>query len=410
MTGKHFGPLAVTAVAMALVLAACGADPTATPTSAPTATPLPQAEPTATPDEAARFEAEWAALIAAAQEEGEVSLSFNTGAGRRYRPVAEFFQEKFGIRTVISVGSGSASANRILAERTNGQFLVDIMYAGITTANTRMLPANVLAPVADFLIHPEVTDQSLWFGGKHAYADPEQKYVFVYAANAGVTNFGMHYNTDLVSQEDIDGLNSVFDFLDPKWKGKIVAYSPVGGGGGSYYQAYVHPDVGKEWIDRFLSPELDVTVTQDILFIVNGVANGKFHMCVACGSAGRDIDSLESLGAPVKELDKPFKEGGSITGSSNNILVLLNQPHPNAAKLYLNWWLSKEGATMQHTLAVEEPPVTLREDVTEWGRTNPKARRVPGKSYYDLSGDPFYSSRAAEALEYAASVYEANRR
>ena len=277
MTSHRLGPLTVITVAMALLLAACGADPTATPTP----TPLPQAEPTPTLDAAARFEAEWAALIKAAQEEGEVSLSFNTGAGRRYRPVAEFFQEKFGIRTVISVGSGSASANRILAERTNGQFLVDIMYAGITTANTRMLPANVLAPVADFLIHPEVTDESLWFGGKHAYSDPEQKYVFVYAANAGATNLGMHYNTDLVSQADIDALNSVFDFLDPKWKSKIVAYSPSGGGGGSYFQAYVHPEIGTEWIDRFVSPELDVTFTQDILFIVNGVTQGKFHMCVS---------------------------------------------------------------------------------------------------------------------------------
>ena len=406
MTSHRLGPLTVITVAMALLLAACGADPTATPTP----TPLPQAEPTPTLDAAARFEAEWAALIKAAQEEGEVSLSFNTGAGRRYRPVAEFFQGKFGIRTVISVGSGSASANRILAERTNGQFLVDIMYAGITTANTRMLPANVLAPVADFLIHPEVTDESLWFGGKHAYSDPEQKYVFVYAANAGATNLGMHYNTDLVSQADIDALNSVFDFLDPKWKSKIVAYSPSGGGGGSYFQAYVHPEIGTEWIDRFVSPELDVTFTQDILFIVNGVTQGKFHMCVSCGSAGRDIESLGSLGAPVEELDKPFKEGGSITGSSNNILVLTNQPHPNAGKLYLNWWLSKEGATMQHTLAVEEPPVTLREDVTEWGGTRPNARRVAGQSYYDFSGDAQYTSRAAEALEYAAAAYEASRR
>ena len=65
---------------------------------------------------------------------------------------------------------------------------------------------------------------------------------------------------------------------------------------------------------------------------------------------------------------------------------------------------------MQHTLGLEVPPVTLREDVTEWGTTAPYTRRAPGQSYYNFSGDPFYTSRAAEALEYAAAVYEANRR
>ena len=49
-------------------------------------------------------------------------------------------------------------------------------------------------------------------------------------------------------------------------------------------------------------------------------------------------------------------------------------------------------------------------DVTEWGTTAPETRRVSGQSYYNFSGDPFYTSRAAEALEYAAAVYEANRR
>ena len=65
MRGRQLGQLAIVAAAMALVLAACGADPTATP--APTATPPPQA--TATLDDADTFAAEWDALIEAAQAE-----------------------------------------------------------------------------------------------------------------------------------------------------------------------------------------------------------------------------------------------------------------------------------------------------------------------------------------------------
>ena len=81
MRGKHLGLLSLAALAMALSLAACGADPTATPTVAPTATPPPQAAPT--PDAAARFEAEWAALIEAAHS--RVLTSSKRSARRRSR-------------------------------------------------------------------------------------------------------------------------------------------------------------------------------------------------------------------------------------------------------------------------------------------------------------------------------------
>ena len=116
MNGKRLGLLSVTALILALSLVACGADPTATPTTAPTPTPPPEAEPT--PDAAALFEAEWAALIEAAQAEGEVSLTFGGSAGRNFRPVAEFWGEKFGVTPILATGSGSAHVNRVLAEQT----------------------------------------------------------------------------------------------------------------------------------------------------------------------------------------------------------------------------------------------------------------------------------------------------
>ena len=397
---------------MALLLAACGADPTATPTSAPTATPRPeQPAATPTPDAAALFEAEWEALIKAAQEEGQLSLVFGGNAGRNYRPVANFFGEKFGIQMIIATGSGSAGVNRVLAEQTTGRYLVDAMYGGPTSVATRLIPANAVIPIADLFIHPEVTDKSLWYAGKHYYSDPQQQFHFAFAAAAGPENMGMHYNTDLVSQEDIDAMSSVFDFLDPKWKGKIVAHPPVGGGSsGTYYKAFVHPDIGTEWIDGFLSPELDVTFSPDERFIVDGVANGKFHMAVAAGGL-QDLEALETLGAPVKELVKEFKEGGDLaaTSSTHNVAVPINQPHPNAAKLWINWWLSKEGQTQMHMLAEVLAEPTLRADVTEWGKTNPASRRVEGKSYFFFGTDPEYVVLRQEANDYATAVYEATR-
>ena len=409
MRGKKLGPLALVAAAMALVLAACGADPTATPTSAPTATPLPQAP---TPDAAALFQAEWDALIAAAHEEGELSITFGGAAGRNFRPIGLHFGEKFGIEMQIATGSGSAHVNRVLAERTSGRYLVDVMYGGATSVSTRLIPADALDPIADLFIHPEVIDQSLWFEGRHWYADANQKFIFTFAASAGPTNLGMRYNTDLVSQEDIDGLNSVFDYLDPKWKGKIVAHVPTGGGGGgTYHRVYVHPDIGTDWVDAFVSPDLDVAFNNDARFIVDGIANGKFHFGIALGGAGRDVDSLASLGAPVAALVKDFKEGGQMSASAsvNLMIAPTTRPHPNAAKLWINWWLSQEGQALMHTMATELPDPTLRLDVPDWGKTAEKDRRVEGKSYFFFGSDPVYTLQRQEALDYATEAYNAVR-
>ena len=200
MTGRRFRLLAVITVATALVLAACGDDePAAMPTAPATPIPTPAV---------GLFQAEWEALIEAARDEGELSLVFGGGAGRDYRPIANFFGEKFGIEVVISSGSGRTLVNRILAEQEIGGYLVDALYAGPTSISSRLLPANAVVPVADLFMHPEVTDKSLWYLGKHYYSDPAQQFAFVFAANASPQAMEMRYNTDLVTQEDIDAINS----------------------------------------------------------------------------------------------------------------------------------------------------------------------------------------------------------
>ena len=421
MHGRSATMLALTAAAMVLVLAACGqADPTATPVPAATPTSPAQAdEPTPTPDPAAAFAAEWDALIAGAKAEPELVIVLGGSASRNYRPVAEFFQEKFGVTVIVSAGSGSAQTNRVLAERQAGQYLVDVMFLGPTSANTQFVPANALDPLAEQFIHPEVLDTSLWFKGQYWWADIPQKYVFSLSAQAGPIQT-MRYNTDLVTQADLDGINSVWDYLDPKWTGKIVAITPLtGGAGGSYYEAYVHPDIGKEWVDAFVDPALDVTFLEDTRQIVDGVAKAVYAFAINIGSAGNDLDALAGLGAPVQKFpcdvknvcSKEFIEGGVLaaSGSSSNMMIPTNRPNPNAAKLWVNWFLSQEGQTMMHTLAEDDPNPTLRTDVTDWGKTQPYERRDPDKDYFFFSSDPTYTVLRDEALQYAKDAFNAVR-
>jgi ABC-type Fe3+ transport system substrate-binding protein len=69
------------------------------------------------------------------------------------------------------------------------------------------------------------------------------------------------YNTKLISPKDF---KSYWDFVDPKWKGKIVAYdvSRVSTVAHSLRFLYNHPDLGPEFIKRFFG-EMDITYSRD---------------------------------------------------------------------------------------------------------------------------------------------------
>ena len=417
-------------LAAVLVLAACGSDPTPTPrptatpvptptpapvptptpapgaTTVPTPRPAPGPTPTPTVDPIVAFQPEWEALIAAAQAEGELFAATAGGsATRNFRPILEAFSEKYGIEATVSTGGGRATADRILAERAAGKYTVDIIHSGGNTAKSRFVPNGVLVPIAPLLVHPEVTDLSNWYQQKHWWTDLEQKYVFAYSASGNNYNLGMRYNTDLVTQADIDAMRSVYDFLDPKWKGQIVTLSP------SYlpstmYTAYVHPDVGPEWITRFYN-EMDVEFNPEYRSIADGVSLGKFAMGVNIATAGGDIDELAEQGLPVARINKPFKERPilSTTSSSSNIVVVDSGPHPNAAKLYLNWFLSKEGQTLVHNVAPQPAP-SLREDGIPIGNTDREDRRIPGVEYLAISTSPEFVSQTAAALEFTTRTYQ----
>jgi ABC-type glycerol-3-phosphate transport system substrate-binding protein len=106
-----------------LLLAACGSDPTATPVPTPTATAPPADEPTPTPDP---FLAEWAELVAAAQEEGEVVTFICCGVGRSVSERIPEFEAEFGIKWTNSTGSSFQQSPKILAEREAGKYTLDV--------------------------------------------------------------------------------------------------------------------------------------------------------------------------------------------------------------------------------------------------------------------------------------------
>ena len=375
-----------------------GPTPTSPPGLGPTATPAP------TPTVDASFPAEWDRLIAAAQEEGEVVIIAGGSASTDMRHHLNFFREKFGIKVVVGRGSGTDQANRLLAERGNGRYTADIAHIGPTSGNVRLVPNGAYDPIKPLLIHPEVVDESLWLNNKHHYLDVDQDKIFAWNGVAGVTRFPSWYNTEEVADADLP--RNADDILNGRWKSVLAMQPPVtGGAGGSYFTLYVHPDFGPEFLERFIR-ETDIFFTTDALSMLNGLVNGKFHGIYG-GTGAQDPEELEDKGLPIAQPTYDVTSVKTIapTGSANNVAVLNRRPNPNAAQLYVNWLLSREGQTVWMDDPEEDQNPSLRTDDIPFGTTDPDERRKPGVTYLIIVAEPEILAKRDEALQFASDLY-----
>lgn len=397
-----FGAFVFALLASALLigaLAGCGADPTPTSAVAPTAT-------TDTPTAQELFDQEWAALIEAAKAEGILNVT-QANPTRAYDPVLEFFGEKFDIEVRVSRGRSSAVRDRILAELAAGKYTEDVAMVG-GRSGAAFIAVDGFIPFEPLLIHPEVLDKSLWYGGRYWWADVGQKYLFNHRATLSQA-LTIAYNTESVN---LDEFTSFVSILDDQWRVTVTPPTETSGQT-NWVQAWHNPDLGPDFV-RALIVKADFS--SDTRSQVDGLGAGKFDFCVLSNSCNTSVNELNDTGVPLNAktlpLDKPMQERGSLrgTGSGNVVGVWANAPHPNAAKLFANWMLTREGQTAFHTLE-ERPPgdgpaPTLRDDVTDWGTTLPIERREVGKTYIFPSSDPEFVKQLPETLQMIQDLYQ----
>jgi len=304
-------------------LAACAAEEKATP--APTG-------PTAAVK--AGWEQEWDKVLEAAKKEGRVTVAGPSGDTSR-ETLTTPFEKKYGITVEFLGIRGPEFPPRVDAERAAGQYLWDVWVGG-TNSMLDFKDRGYLDPIEPALILPEVKEGKNWLQGKLHFADNAGKFILVMS---GYSNSNIAVNIDLV---DPKSLKSYRDILDPKWQGKILLHDPrvAGPSNGFFTFAWQHKDLGPDFIGALLAqkPQVSRDADQEIQWL----AQGRYPLCIGCSS--RRMAQMKEQG--VKSLEEPgpaqFREGGYLTSGSGNMVFFNRAPHPNAAKVYINWLLGKE--------------------------------------------------------------------
>jgi len=137
-------------------------------------------------------------------------------------------------------------------------------------------------------------------------------------------------------------LKSYKDLLDPKWKGKIVLYNPWRPSAAAGWATFMISDAfgrvgGEQFLRDFAATE--PLLTSDVRQQIEWVAKGKYPIGVGVQHAS--LSEFKSKGAPVTI--NRFIEGGNINPGSACVELSPWAPHPNAAAIYINWLLTKEG-------------------------------------------------------------------
>ncbi|MGZ8433216.1 MAG: ABC transporter substrate-binding protein [Candidatus Binatia bacterium] len=334
---------------------------------------------------------EWDALVKKAEEEGEVAIYATDSIGNAQSIWAAFQKRYPKIKLIgTSVGRGSDLFPKLFSERRAGKYLADVFLAGPTAVHLNLYPAKVLDPMPPALVHPNVTDLSKWWQGKHHYVDPEGQYNFMY--ESALYGPPLSFNTSIVNEQEI---KSAWDLVQPQWKGKLAVLQ-LNATQGSTALAFVyhHPQLGPKFIERVYR-DMEPTFFRDLRQGTDWLSQGKFPICFLC----RRIDRAQMQGLPVAELDPYAITERPGIGSGSGAIVLMNRhPHPNAAKVFLNWFLSLEGQIAFRQANTDELRVgSMREDLPQ-EILPPLARRRKDKEYLFINRPEWMDFKPIQAL------------
>ena len=313
---------------------------------------------------------EWETIVEAANKEGKVSVTTLSGDG--YRRVLDKFQAAYPAIEVEQKSAASASflAPPILQEQAGGIFSYDV---GLLSPGGpimgAMMPAGSFDDIGPAIIHPDVKNDANWIGGLDAgYMDKARKKVMSLSWDQVQS---LYYNTDLVKEKP----QTIKEMADPKWKGQITFMEYQVGATFSIAvnMNYHMKEEAAEYIKKIFVDQ-QPTFVKDVRQSTEALVRNQ--AAFASGAMGPLLEQFlaEGLAKNVAPLEVPEMKSINMYA----VQLYTKAPHPNAARVLINWLLSKDGglAITEHlrfnSRRTDVPPLDLR---THPGMDFEKAKR-----------------------------------
>lgn len=327
--------------------------------------PLALARPAAAQAPAA--EAEWKKVVDAARKEGKVSMYTGAVGSPALSKIAAAFEAKYGVRLDVLEVRASELRERVRTEQASGKVIGDVSHNGSTSTGLQLaegtfqphgpLP-NARRPVAPFA------------------ADDMRVPIYVIP-------YGILVNTDLVKPADEP--KSWKDLLQPRWKGKILSDDVRALGGGAVFFMVTYQKLGKEFHDKLA--EQQPHLNRELRGNYPRIARGEYSAYVPFTIP--DIQDLRGL--PVKAIVPA--EGCPYVRFDGAIYK--GAPHPNAARLLVDFFLGDEVQTIYANLGFVTPVGGLE------ARLSPEARAFAGTRLLGTTDHRLQE----EMLKTAKSIY-----
>lgn len=254
--------------------------------------------------------------IEAAKKEGSLVWYTGMGSSEANAFAAEFRKKYPFLKTEIFRSSGENVLTRFSIESRANTHRADIFQASIV---------QVYQAKNQGLLKRYVSEESRVYpeGMKDAQGAWNAFYLITYVIG---------YNTGLVSPKEAPA--SYEDLLNPKWRGKIGLETEE-------YQWFYHmlQIMGQEKGMRYMRAlaKQEPQLRSGHTLLAQLVAAGEFTVAVVL--YGNRVEEMIGMGAPIEWVRF---QGPTIT-AFNAISIAEKAPHPNAARLFYDFALSKEG-------------------------------------------------------------------
>jgi ABC-type Fe3+ transport system substrate-binding protein len=302
----------------------------------------------------ARAQQSWSEILKAATVEGEVDV--HGGPGKSYEEVLTTgFKAAYpNIKLVFVGSSGRDVILQIMREREAGLYKWDVYVGGTPSILQTLKPGGAFAPLRTALILPEVTDDKAWRDGFDAgWMDKEKKFTFAFDYTFSALAL---VNWDFVAHDD---LKTFRDLLRPQFADKIVWDDPRLPGQGLLAGQVLLKNYGADFLKQLFA-------RQKIVFSANrrqeaeGIVRGRTPIGMAAPVDEVGQFTAQGLGKNITRFDGGITALSGDTGFGT-VSLMDNAPHPNAAKVYINWLLSKAGQTdwgkvLRNSRRLDVPP------------------------------------------------------